>query len=152
MDNYEANLRVQLLMTNNVLATLSDMNKDDQAVKALWNINSNIADGLRSELAACLKTQERIEAGNSPVIPPYVSPLSKVDSIETMDYSLKTNDGEYETFMNKAGLYSVWRNGQAWLGPSDTCGNGYQLSLLALIEILDHKCKYYSDLAIKAVK
>ncbi|QEG09465.1 hypothetical protein TROPICALSUN_78 [Erwinia phage vB_EamM_TropicalSun] len=152
MDNYEANLRVQLLMTNNVLATLSDMNKDDQAVKALWNINSNIADGLRSELAACLKTQERIEAGNSPVIPPYVSPLSTLEGLTGLGYSLKTCDGKYETFMGNSGMYSVRRNGESWLGTTDTCGNGYQLSLLQMIEKLDHKCKYYSDLAIKAAK
>lgn len=152
MNNYEANLRVQLLMANSTLATLERMDHSNDGVRTLWNITSELADALRSELAACLKTQERIEAGNSPVIPPYVSPMSKVDDIETMDYLLKTSDGKYETFMNKAGLYSVWRNGQAWLGPSDTCGNGYQLSLLALIEILDHNCKYYSDLAIKGNK
>ena len=83
-------------------------------------------------------------------MPAYVSPLSALEGLTGVGYSLKTNDGKYETFMGNSGMYSVRRNGESWLGTSDTAGNGYQLSLLQLIEKLDHKCKYYSDLARKA--
>lgn len=152
MNNYESNLRVQLLMANSTLATLERMDHSNDGVRTLWNITSELADALRSELAACLKTQERIEAGNSPVIPPYVSPLQHGGTDALTDFTLNTGDGKYETIMSKNGLYNVNRNGELWLGTRDTSGNGYQLSLLQMIEKLDHKCKYYSDLAIKAAK
>lgn len=149
MNNYEAVLRAQLLMANATLKTLEGMDHSDAGTRNLWNIVSDQADALRVELEAALVHNGRVKAGPYPV-PPYFSPICTPPGIESLDYSLKTCDGKYETFMHKSGMYSVRRNGESWLGTSDTSGNGYQLSLLQLIEKLDHKCKYYSDLARKA--
>ncbi|QPX74737.1 hypothetical protein [Serratia phage vB_SmaM_Hera] len=149
MNNYEAVLRAQLLMANATLKTLEGMDHSDAGTRNLWNIVSDQAEALRVELEAALVYNDRVKAGTGPV-PAYVSPLSTLEGLTGMGYSLKTADGKYETFMGNSGMYSVRRNDESWLGTSDTAGNGYQLSLLQLIEKLDHKCKYYSDLARKA--
>ncbi|QBQ72398.1 hypothetical protein CPT_MTx_092 [Serratia phage MTx] len=149
MNNYEAVLRAQLLMARATLKTLEGMDHSDTGTRNLWNIVSDQAEALRVELAAALVYNDRVKAGTCPV-PPYLSPLTKLDGLEALDFKLSSCDGKYETFMDKTGLYNVNRNGEPWMNRYETAGNKYVTSLIQLIETLDHKCKYYSDLARKA--
>lgn len=151
MDNYEAALRVNLLMARSTITMLEGMDQSDVGTRNLLTVVSAQAEALRVELEAVLVYNDRVKAGPCPV-PPYVSPLTKVDGLEALDFKLSSCDGKYETFMDKTGLYNVNRNGEPWMNRYETAGNKYVASLIQVIEQLDHKCKYYSDLAIKAAK